>query len=192
MNVAAERRVEGGRLTLPSLGIRASTFQLVLLGLAAWALPAAAHLAGLPVRQILPMHWPVILAGLVYGWRAGLLLGALAPCVSFMISGMPLPHILPAMTVELAAYGFLAGLAREVLRWNPFFAAALALVGGRAMFLMMALATGAARPDLSTYVRSAMAPGLLTALAQLILLPILAAIWVRLDTGPGSKGGTLR
>ena len=139
------------------------------------------------------MHWPVILVGLVYGWRAGLLLGLLAPCVSFLISGMPLPHILPAMTVELAAYGFLAGLARQTLRWNGFLAALLSLVGGRLVFVAMALATGAARPSLPAYALAALVPGWAAALGQWILLPILANAWVRNETRArpaGELGGS--
>ncbi len=55
----------------------------------ALVLPAIAHLLGAPVRWILPMHWPAVLAGLVYGWRGGLVVGALAPLVSFILSGTP-------------------------------------------------------------------------------------------------------
>jgi hypothetical protein len=134
------------------------------------------------------MHWPVVLAGLVYGWRAGLLIGLLAPCVSFLISGMPLPHILPAMTVELAAYGFLAGFGRQILRWNGFLATLLSLAGGRLVFVAMALATGAAQPSLTGYLLAALAPGWAAALGQSILLPILANAWTRHETAAQPAG----
>lgn len=192
MTVASGAKRAGQPLTLPAWGARAITAQGILLVAAAWALPAAAHLAGLPVRQFLPMHWPVILAGLVYGWRAGVALGLLAPCVSFLISGMPVPQVLPAMTLELAAYGFLAGFARQNLRWNAFLSAAVALLGGRTLFLVMAVATGGAAPGLPVYVMTAMAPGLIAALGQLILLPALSLWWVRPSRGPVVRGGGKR
>jgi niacin transporter len=183
MRIAVGTKGGAGSLTLPAWDARAITVQAALLAAAAWALPALAHAAGFPVRQILPMHWPVLLGGLVYGWRAGLLLGLLAPGTSFLLSGMPAPHILPAMTVELAAYGFLAGFARQTLQWNPFFSAGLALVGGRVLFLGMAAVSGAAVPTFPAYVARAIVPGLTAALGQWILLPIVSSLWVRLESG---------
>jgi len=170
--------------TLPWSGARAISIQAALLLLSAFALPAAMHAAGLPVRLLLPMHWPVILAGLVYGWRSGALLGAACPSLSFLLSGWPLPPVLPAMTLELAAYGLVAGALRERLRWNEFASIAVALLAGRAIFLGAAIATGWTGPDLPTYLRTAMAPGLVAAALQIALLPPLAHWWVGRSSRP--------
>lgn len=170
------------RITLPATGARALAIQAVLLVSASFLLPAAAHIAGLPVRQLLPMHWPVILVGLVYGWRSGLVVGLAAPTLSYLISGMPLPVVLPAMTVELAAYGALAGGLRELLRWSPFLATAGALVGGRLVFLIVAIVTGATGSSLSGYLVAAMVPGLAAGLLQLLTLPFVARWWVSRGT----------
>jgi hypothetical protein len=167
------------RATLPDLGLRAISVQAVLLALSAAVLPALSHVSGLPVRWLLPMHWAVILAGLTYGWRAGMVIGLFAPGVSFLLSGMPLPHILPAMTVELATYGLMAGLARQALRLNAFASTAFALVVGRIVFVAVAVTTGAAVPNLPTYLRAALIPGLPAGAAQILLLPPLAQWWVR-------------
>lgn len=169
----------GAPTTLPSLTIGAIASELALLAAAAVVLPSVSHAFGWPVRSFLPMHWPVILAGLVFGWRAGALVGLFAPMLSFLVSGMPLPHILPAMTVELGAYGLLAGLGRQTLRWHPFAAAALSLIGGRIVFLLVAIVTGAALPSPGAYATGAMVPGLPAALAQLITLPLLTILWLR-------------
>ncbi len=108
----------------------------------ALVLPAIAHLLGAPVRWILPMHWPAVLAGLVYGWRGGLVVGALAPLVSFILSGMPPPAILPVMMSELAVHGFLAGFLREKLSWSGYPSAGTALVTGRLVYMgLVALLT---------------------------------------------------
>jgi hypothetical protein len=165
--------------TLPALSLKAVTVQLVLLLAAAFLLPAAAHAAGLPVRVLLPMHWPVLLVGLCYGWRSGLLVGLAVPGFSFLISGHPLPHILPAMTIELAVYGFVAGFLRQRLQVRAFYSTAAALIGGRMVFIGFVFAVGAVSTPFSEYLKAAMLPGLAAVAAQALLLPLLAGWWVR-------------
>ncbi len=166
-------------LTLPFWGVKAVTVQLLLLVSASFLLPALAHASGLPVRTLLPMHWPVLLVGLCYGWRSGLLVGLAAPALSFAISGLPPFYMLPAMTIELAAYGFLAGFFREHVRFGWLLSTGLALVGGRLVFLGFVFALGAVSTPFAEYLKAAMLPGLLGATAQLILLPLIAGWWVR-------------
>ena len=183
-HAASATSAVGPAVTLPARGLRALSIQAVLLVSASFLLPAAAHLFHLPVRWLLPMHWPVLLVGLTYGWRSGALVGMAAPALSFLLSGMPRPEILPAMTVELAAYGFLAGWLRQSLRWNGFASAAAALVGGRLVFLALAWATGATAPAFLAYLQRAVVPGLLAGGAQLLLLPLLAGWWVQREHRP--------
>ncbi|MCZ2392028.1 MAG: ECF transporter S component [Acidobacteria bacterium] len=168
--------------TLPALGVRAVSIQAFLLLAAAFLLPAAFHAAGLPVRLLLPMHWPIILVGLCYGWRSGLIVGAAAPAVSFLISGHPLPHILPSMTFELAAYGALAGLFKQQIRLNGMLSAALAVIGGRLVFIAIVLSTAAVAQPFFEYAKAALLPGIPAAIAQIILLPLLATWWVRRES----------
>ena len=180
-------------LTLPALRMRAVSTQAALLLAAAWVLPAAAHWAGMPGRVWLPMHWPVIFAGLCYGWRSGALIGLAAPGISFLLSGMPPPVALPAMTAELAAYGFLAGLVRGKFHRNVWLSVAVALLGGRLVFLGIRLATGGLVGPFADYLRAAMLPGLPSALAQFVLLPLAAGGWVRRERRrAGADEGGLR
>ncbi|MBX3289661.1 MAG: hypothetical protein KF855_09995 [Acidobacteria bacterium] len=179
--IAATNGVSAGQLTLPAWGIKPLTIQLLLIIAAAFILPAAAHATGLPVRVLLPMHWPVLFIGLVYGWRSGAIAGVAAPLVSFAFSGMPPAFMLPSMMFELAAYGFLAGAFREIFKLNAFVAMALALIGGRIIFLAVAFSTGAVAQGFGAYFMAAMVPGLYAAAAQLIILPFLAAIMLRDD-----------
>ncbi|MBX3292330.1 MAG: ECF transporter S component [Acidobacteria bacterium] len=165
-------------LVLPALKTDAVVVQAVLLLSAAFVLPALAHLTGLPVRWLLPMHWPVVLAGLCYGWRSGLLIGVAAPLVSFGVSGMPPAAVLPAMTLELAAYGFIAGFARQSFGLSTRISALASLVGGRVVFLAAALMIGWISTSFGSYLAAAMAPGLPAALLQLLLLPMIANKWV--------------
>lgn len=153
--------------------------QIGLVVAAAWVLPALIHLLGVPVRQLLPMHWPAILAGLVYGWRSGAVIGAASPIASSLISGMPRSAVLPSMTFELAAYGAIAGFMVQVLRRGRFEAALASVIGGRLVFLAVMVATGAITTAFPLYLQAAMLPGVPAALAQVVLLPLVANAWVR-------------
>lgn len=166
-------------LTLPAISARAVSVQAALLLAAAWLLPAAAHAAGLPVRLLLPMHWPVLLAGLCYGWRSGAVVGLAAPAVSVMLSGHPSPAVLPAMTVELGTYGLLAGLGIQGFGLGRRLATLTGVLGGRMVFIAAVLATGAAAGPLVPYLRAALLPGLAAMVGQIVLLPWLAGWWVR-------------
>lgn len=179
MNPLGHPATSAGATTLPAARVRSFPALAVLLALSSFLLPAAAHRLGLPVRWLLPMHWAVLLAGLSYGGIAGAATGLLAPFLSFVVSGMPLPHILPAMTLELATYGALAGFARQRWALPGWVAATVAIAGGRVVFMAMALATGAATPTVPAYLRAALLPGLPVALLQIALLPPLASWWVR-------------
>jgi membrane-associated HD superfamily phosphohydrolase len=163
--------------TLPLKGIKSYLFQILFVTIAV-ILPTIAHLSGAPVRFLLPMHWAIILAGLVYGWRGGLISGLLAPIVSYMISGMPMPGILLQMTAELAAYGAIAGLMRENLRLNIFAATALALAAGRFVFIVMVFSMGSYSGAFTEYLKAAMLPGLIAGALQIAILPFIAKWWI--------------
>ena len=67
-------------------------------------------------KMLLPMHFPVLLAGFLCGPWWALAVGAVAPLLRFVLTGMP--PIYPtgtAMAFELAAYGVAAGLLWKAL-----------------------------------------------------------------------------
>jgi len=71
------------------------------------------HFGGVQAGSMfLPMFFFILLAGLLGGWRAGLLVGLFTPLISFGVSGMPLLPILPQITIECVSYGLIAGLLR--------------------------------------------------------------------------------
>lgn len=168
--------------TLSPVRISAVVWQTALVALAI-ALPSLAHLSGLPVRQLLPMHWPVIIAGLVYGWRGGLLVGLVSPGLSFLISSMPYPPMIAPMTIELACYGAVAGLCREQFKLSGFVSTAIALIAGRIAFLAIVFSAGSVSQSFVPYLQAAMLPGLIAAAVQIIALPFIARWWV-----DGSRG----
>lgn len=163
--------------TLNFLSIRALIFQLLLIS-AAVVLPVVVHLTGALVRYLLPMHWVVILAGLLYGWRGGLLVGVLSPVASFLISGMPYPGILPSMTIELVTYGIITGFLRENIKLNPFLSVTIALVFGRITFVASVLLLNVVTTNQLDYIKIALLPGIVATLLQILLLPFLANWWI--------------
>lgn len=165
MKIANNATITSGRTVVAWGGIRVWGAQTALVA-AVVLLPALAHWEGLPVRWLLPMHWPVLFAGVIYGWRGGLLVGALAPASNWLITGYPLPPVLPAMTLELAAYGVVAGWLRERHGWNGFAATGAALVAGRLVFIATVWMTTGYSGPFGTYLAAAMAPGLVAGAAQ--------------------------
>ena len=143
----------------------------------------AFHLAG---ATYLPMHIFVLMAGLLFGWRAGLIVGLLTPISSYAVSQMPAASILPQVTVELAAYGLVAGLLRERLNLKPIWSLLGAMVAGRiALFVTVAaiyLVAGGVYSPLGaeatpwSAVWSTIRQGLPGMMIQLALLP--AAVWL--------------
>lgn len=163
--------------TLSPVRVSAVIWQTALVALAI-ALPSLAHLSGLPVRQLLPMHWPVILAGLVYGWRGGLIVGLVSPGLSFLVSSMPYPPMIAPMTIELACYGAVAGLCREQFKLSGFASTAIALIAGRIAFLAFVFSAGSVSQSFVPYLQAAMVPGLIAAAIQIVALPFIARWWV--------------
>lgn len=105
---------------LPRLSFGAQTLALLAALICAVLLPQAFHFIGAASglgtnvgAAFLPMHLPIIVVGFVAGPYAGLVVGALAPVVSFALSGMPSVSVLPLMIGEISAYGFFAGLLRN-------------------------------------------------------------------------------
>ena len=73
-------------------------------------------------NMLLPMHIPVLLCGLICGWKYGLGVGFIMPLLRFAIFQMP--PIYPtgaAMALELATYGAVVGLLYSKSRYKCIF-----------------------------------------------------------------------
>jgi len=143
---------------------------------AAVILPAVCHITGLPVRWLLPMHWPIVLAGALYGWRGGLITGLLGPLSNYALTGYPLLLKLLPMTTELAVYGALTGWLIE-RGWNRFAAIGTALVAGRLVFLGAIILTSATDGlGFGAYISAAMLPGLAGGIGMAAGIPVLVKL----------------
>lgn len=125
------------RTALPRLSLKARVLAAILGAAAAVALPQLFHLLGavsglgtVPGEVFLPMHLPIILLGLIAGPFAGAAAGLASPILSFAFTGMPTASMLPFMALELCAYGFFAGVLRNV-KINTIFKVLITELAGR-------------------------------------------------------------
>ena len=85
--------------------------------------------------MMLPMHIPVLLCGLICGWQYGGVVGFFLPLLRYALFAMPPMPVGLAMTVELAAYGVVAGALYQRSKWKCLFALyralILAMIAGR-------------------------------------------------------------
>ncbi len=158
---------------------------MIVIGIAlAVTLPIAFHQFSLAGRIWLPMHLPVLLAGFLGGPVSGLLVGLGAPLISHLITGMPPTYAVPLMTVELAIYGLVAGMAYARLGLNVVLSLVLAMIAGRLLFgvslallnLIWKMPYGAVEFFARLGFADTSWPGLLV---QLVTIPPLVAIYAR-------------
>ena len=99
--------------------------------------------------RFLPMHIPVLFAGIILGWKYGLLVGIITPLLRAITIGMPpLFPVALVMAFELGTYGLLIGLFYKLLPKKVvyvFLSLILSMIGGRmiwglAAFLIYPLA----------------------------------------------------
>ena len=142
----------------------------------ALVIPMITHRLGFNFLVAQPMHWMILFAALAYGPLSGLLLGVTVPLASFLITGMPLPAMLPLMLPELAVYGLVAGLLKQKV--TAFGSLAIALIAGRVVFLTLVALTAGLNGSVFEFVQRTWGPGLVTMFLQIALLPLLAGLYV--------------
>ncbi len=118
------------------LSVKTQTVGALIALVSAVALPQLIHLMGSHTgvgssigEMLLPMHLPVILAGLLCGPYAAGIAGVLSPILSFLLTGMPAADMLPFMAIELCAYGFFAGVLRDIRMPTVLKVLAVQLIG---------------------------------------------------------------
>lgn len=152
-------------------GLVTTSFFLAL----AVALPMFFHWAQLAGRMFSPMHIPVLLAGAFLGWLPAVIVGALAPPMSFLIIGMPPPYAVPMMAIELPFYGVTLAILYRNLKVPLLPALIVAIGAGRLAFgfSMVFLAPLLGLPhSVKTFLAAAFITGLPGIIIQLILIPI--------------------
>jgi uncharacterized membrane protein len=129
-------------------------------------------------RTFLPMHYAVLLGGLLLGPVAGAFLGIATPLLSTLMTGMPAVVILPPMVAELAIYGLVAGFAHRRWRLASMWSLLLAMAAGR---IALGLAVALLGPSIGlkaepvAYVLAGIVTGLPGIAVQIVVIPLLLA-----------------
>jgi len=140
--------------------------------------PMIFHLTFGPVagKIFLPMHFVVLLASLVVGPIYGLLLGTIAPLLSFLITNMPVAAILPFMIFELMIYGFMAGFLKHILKMKTFLSLIITMVAGRVLLGFFVSFFGkqfGLNIGALSYVITALVTGIPGIIIQVVLIPLI-------------------
>ena len=153
-------------------------------------LPQIVHFAAAQAGGVtwLPMYLPVLLAGCLLGTAWGLAVGVASPLVSFALtsmwgSAMPAAARLPFMIAELAVFAAVSGLFSKNIFKNGLFAfaaTALAIVCGRAVFMLSVIVFQSVAPFTPALVWSQIQSGLAGAAAQAVLVPLVVMVARRL------------
>lgn len=167
--------------------IRSYIFTGVFVSLAVFT-PWVFHQFYLAGPTFLPMHIFVLVAGLVFGWRAGLVVGLFTPLASYAVSGMPVLPILPQIVIEITTYGVVAGILREKLNLRVIWSLLGAMIAGRLALLLtvsILYLGGAIYSPLSLYTGTGVEANPLTVLWSVIMLgwPGIAIQLVLIPTG---------
>lgn len=144
-------------------------------------LPQLFHLLGPQAGTVFsPMHIPVLLAGLVLGAPMGLVVGALTPVLSHLVTGMPPMSPAPIMVlmmVELATYGLVAGGVRQVTK-STMAALVSAMILGRVALGLAAWGIAPIfdfRPNPVTFITGGLVSGWPALVLQIVFIPLLMA-----------------
>lgn len=147
-------------------------------------IPQIFHFIGGPALGgiFLPMHFPVLAAGLLCGPLVGFFTGVVSPLLSSAITGMPPVPRLWFMILELAAYGMIAGLFYHKMGKNLILSLIISMIAGRilygAAFITVINLFGVDLPA-GLGVTASLAKGIPGMVLQIIILPILIKILER-------------
>lgn len=130
--------------------------------------------------MLCPMHIPVLICGFICGWYWGLGIGALAPLFRALTLGMPpLFPVAVCMSVELAAYGAVAGIMHKLLpKKKPYIYCSLltAMIIGRIVWgiaMLAALGISGGRFTVSAFLTGALTNAIPGIILQIVIVPVL-------------------
>lgn len=129
-----------------------------------------------------PMHIPVFICGLICGWPYGLICGLTGPIISCALTSMPTVASLPAMAVELMAYGVISGILSKFVHTGKIYidlyiSLITGIVCGRILSgIVNALIFTGGNYSIAIWVSAYVVTSLPGTIIQLILIPSLIVI----------------
>lgn len=140
--------------------------------------PMAFHQFGMGGQVFLPMHLPVLIAGLFLGPIEGFLVGMGSVVLSTVLTGMPpVFPMMPIMIVELAIYGLVAGILYKKMKQNIFVSLISSMILGRIASAIVVYILikffGFKAPGAITFVMGGVATALPGIAIQLVFVPLI-------------------
>lgn len=133
---------------------------------------------------LLPMHIPVMLCGIICGWKYGLSVGLILPFLRSVMAGMP--PIYPNavwMSAELATYGLVIGLMYSVFGkrqlWWLYCSLVASMISGRIVWgVAKALLLGIAGKafTIQAFIAGGFVDSLPGIVLQLVLVPVIVKL----------------
>ncbi len=103
------------------------------------ALPSVTHFIAAG-NVLLPMHLTIFIAGCILKPKYAVIVGALTPILSSLLTQMPPAYpMLPIMVFELAAYALVISYLRNVYKLNIYLCLILSMVVGRIVAMLVVL-----------------------------------------------------
>lgn len=151
---------------------------LIVLGVVT---PMIFHTFNMGGKIFLPMHIPVLIAGLLLDPLYALFVGVLTPILSSILTSMPpLMPMLPIMVFELGTYGLVASLIKNKAKQNDIISLIGAMIAGRivagiVVYFMVSLFS-VKLPAPHIFISSGIVTGLPGIAIQIVLIPVLMHI----------------
>lgn len=148
-------------------------------------IPFFVHPFGISPRILLPMHFPVFLAGMLLNPLHAALVGILTPALSSGLAGMPTTEQVMRMMPELAAYGAVTSALLRILPTVPLkserasrltalvLAMLVAMVAGRVVYIAVYLLMAGINIPIGFF-SILIVPAIPGIIAQIIIVPPLA------------------
>lgn len=137
--------------------------------------------------SLLPMHLPVMLCGLICGWKYGLSVGLALPFLRSVTFGMPplYPNAI-WMALELATYGFAIGLLYSNFKKKNigylYLSLVISMLSGRVVWgISKGILLGIANKPFtfSAFLIGGFADAIIGIIVQLILIPLIIELLKR-------------
>jgi hypothetical protein len=163
MNTSTQTKVLPNILVFSQL--KYYVFSVVFTSLAV-SVPWLSHQFGIAGQIFLPMHFFILAAGFLFGWRTGLLVGIISPIMSYSLTQMPVLALLPQVVIELAVYGLIIGILREkkINLWAALLSAMVLGRLARVLFILLFVS----QMNALEFIKMSL-PGIIL---QIILIPV--------------------
>jgi hypothetical protein len=148
-------------------------------------LPLIVHSLGLPQRAILPMQFPVFLAGVLLSPVYATLVGIMTPALTSGFTGLPTYEQVLRMIPELAVYGLVTSLSLRAFPFWPGLPKRMGRMAAIAVAMIAAMILGrvayvlsymvfASTETMGYFMSVLIIPAIPGIIAQLILVPLAA------------------